>query len=67
MILEICANSYQSAMNAQKAGAHRIELCTELSVGGITPSFGLLKKVMAALTIPVHVLIRPRSGNFHVF
>ena len=64
MILEICANSYQSAMNAQKAGAHRIELCTELSVGGITPSFGLLKKVMAALTIPVHVLIRPRSGNF---
>tara|TARA_B110001454_G_scaffold151058_1_gene140392 strand:+ start:6588 stop:7289 length:702 start_codon:yes stop_codon:yes gene_type:complete len=64
MILEICANSYQSAMNAQKAGAHRIELCTELSVGGITPSFGLLKKVLAALTIPVHVLIRPRSGNF---
>ena len=64
MVLEICANSYQSAMNAQKAGAHRIELCTELSVGGITPSFGLLKKVMAALTIPVHVLIRPRSGNF---
>jgi copper homeostasis protein len=64
MILEICANSYQSAMNAQKAGAHRIELCTELSVGGITPSFGLLKKVMAALTIPVHVLIRPRRGNF---
>jgi len=51
-------------MNAQKAGVHRIKLCTELSDGGITPSYGFLKKVMAALTIPVHVLIRPRSGNF---
>lgn len=64
MILEICANSFQSALNAQNAGAHRIELCSELSVGGITPSFGLLKKVAETLTIPVHVLIRPRSGDF---
>jgi len=64
MILEICANSYQSAMNAEKAGAHRIELCSELSVGGITPSYGLLKKVMHSIGIPVHVLIRPRSGGF---
>jgi copper homeostasis protein len=64
MILEICANSYQSAINAEKAGAHRIELCSELAVGGITPSYGLLKKVMQDLTIPVHVLIRPRSGDF---
>jgi len=37
MKLEICANSYQSASNAEKAGAHRIELCAELAVGGITP------------------------------
>jgi len=64
MKLEICANSYQSAINAEKAGAHRIELCSELSIGGITPSYGLLKKVMSELTIPIHVLIRPRSGNF---
>ncbi len=64
MILEICANSYQSAMNAEKAGAHRIELCSELSVGGITPSYGLLKKVMHSISIPVQVLIRPRSGDF---
>ncbi|MGB0880649.1 MAG: copper homeostasis protein CutC [Polaribacter sp.] len=64
MKLEICANSYQSAINAQKAGADRIELCAELSVGGITPSYGLLKKVSEDISIPVHVLIRPRSGNF---
>ncbi|WP_370390029.1 copper homeostasis protein CutC [uncultured Winogradskyella sp.] len=64
MLLEICANSFQSAKNAQTAGAQRIELCQELTVGGLTPSYGLLKKVIAELTIPVFVLIRPRSGDF---
>ena len=64
MLVEVCANSLESAMNAQKAGADRIELCTELAVGGITPSYGLLKSIKANLKIPVHVLIRPRSGDF---
>ena len=64
MKLEICASSYQSATNAQNAGAHRIELCSELALGGITPSYGLIKRVKDNLSIPVHVLIRPRSGNF---
>ncbi|PIA81635.1 copper homeostasis protein CutC [Gaetbulibacter sp. 4G1] len=64
MLLEICANSYRSAKCAEKAGAHRIELCSELAIGGITPSFGLIKKVIDTLKIPVFVLIRPRSGNF---
>ena len=64
MIVEICANSFQSALNAQQAGADRIELCSELALGGITPSYGLLKKVTSELTIPVHVLIRSRSGDF---
>ncbi|WP_411894261.1 copper homeostasis protein CutC [Winogradskyella sp. A2] len=64
MLLEICANSYHSAKNAQEAGAHRIELCNELSVGGITPSYGLIKQINEDLKIPVYVLIRPRSGNF---
>jgi len=64
MTLEICANSYQSALNAEVSGAHRIELCTELSVGGLTPSYGELQQVTKAISIPVHVLIRPRSGDF---
>ena len=64
MILEVCANSYESALAAEKAGAHRIELCAELSVGGLTPSYGLIKKVLSNLNIPTYVLIRPRSGNF---
>ncbi len=64
MLVEICANSLESALNAQKAGADRIELCVELGVGGITPSYGLLNKIKEQITIPVHVLIRPRSGDF---
>lgn len=64
MILEICASNYQSAINAEAAGAHRIELCTELAVGGITPSYGLIKNVIDLVKIPVFVLIRPRSGSF---
>ncbi len=64
MDLEICASNYQSAINAQNAGAQRIELCSELAVGGITPSYGLLKQTLKNLNIPVFVLIRPRSGNF---
>jgi copper homeostasis protein len=64
MKLEICANSVQSALNAQEAGAHRIEICSELSLGGITPSYGVLKEISKQLQIDAFVLIRPRAGNF---
>ncbi len=64
MILEICTSSFKSAHNAQNAGAQRIELCAELAIGGITPSYGLIKQVVDTLSIAVNVLIRPRSGNF---
>lgn len=64
MLVEVCANSLESALNAQKAGADRIELCSELGVGGVTPSHGLLELVKQNLQIPVHVLIRPRSAHF---
>lgn len=64
MLVEVCCNSLESALNAQKAGADRIELCSELGVGGITPSYGLIQQVNEKIKIPVHVLIRPRSGHF---
>lgn len=64
ILLEICTDSYQSALIAQKNGADRIELCSGLSEGGLTPSLGLIQSVIQTLTIPVHVLIRSRPGNF---
>ena len=59
MILEVCANSYESAVNAENAGAHRVELCEKLNCGGITPNYNLAKKVISRLNIPVYVLISP--------
>jgi len=63
-IIEVCAASVQSAVNAQRAGAHRIELCGGLEIGGITPSPATILKTRAALDIDVFVLIRPRGGDF---
>lgn len=62
--LEICAANLASALTAQRAGVHRIELCSGLEAGGLTPSAGLIRAAVAALSIPVHVLIRPREGDF---
>lgn len=62
--IEICCNSLQSALNAQLAGADRIELCTGLMEGGMTPSIGMIEEVVEQLRIPVYVLIRPRGGDF---
>ncbi|MGB5693976.1 MAG: copper homeostasis protein CutC [Flavobacteriaceae bacterium] len=64
MIVEVCANSVESALIAEKAGADRLELCSELGIGGITPSYGVLSRIREMVTIPVHILIRPRSGHF---
>lgn len=64
MILEICSNSLQSALNAQEGGADRIELCENLTGGGTTPSYGLLTQTRRQIQVPVHVLIRPRAGDF---
>lgn len=65
IIIEVCANSLESALIAQKEGADRIELCQSLNEGGLTPSAGTLKAVREALSIEVHVLIRPRAGDFN--
>jgi copper homeostasis protein len=64
MILEVCAGSLTSALNAQLGGAGRVELCENLKEGGTTPSPGIIKQAVKLLEIPVFVLIRPRSGDF---
>jgi copper homeostasis protein len=64
-ILEVCAQSYVSALIAQTAKADRIELCAALEVGGLTPSPSLMLAVRRDLTIPICVLVRPRAGDFY--
>lgn len=63
-LLEICCFNLQSALIAQKAGAHRVELCADPWDGGTTPSAGVIKAVRKKLQIPLFPIIRPRGGNF---
>lgn len=64
MIVEICANSRQSATNALAGGASRIELCRRLDVGGLTPSLDDIDYCLHQLHLRTHVLVRPREGDF---
>ena len=63
--LEICSNNWRSAQVADVAGADRIELCSALGEGGVTPSAGLILQCVNTLSLKVHVLIRARAGDFH--
>ena len=65
MIIEVCADSYEYAEKAEKAGADRIELCKHLHLDGLTPNYKTAKKTIENLNIPVFVLIRPRHGDFN--
>lgn len=64
MIIEICATTINSVINANKAGADRIELCSNYTVGGLTPSIEFIKEALDISEIPINVLVRPRPGNF---
>lgn len=64
MLLEIASNSVASALAAEAGGAGRVELCSALEVGGLTPSHAAIALACERLRIPVHVLVRPRAGDF---
>ena len=64
MIIEVCAESYEYALIAEKAGADRIELCKDLHLDGLTPDYESAKRTIDKLNIPVFILIRPRDGDF---
>ncbi len=63
-LLEICTGSYDGVLTAARCGAARVELCSGLDEGGLTPSAGLIRSVCALEGIRKHVLIRPRGGDF---
>ena len=64
-LFEVCANSIESCIQAQLGGADRVELCSGLSEGGITPSYATIKEAREVLDIKLNVIIRPRGGDFH--
>ena len=62
--LEICVDSVESAINAERGKATRLELCSNLIIGGTTPTKSLFEEVKKNVNIPINVLIRPRFGDF---
>ena len=63
-LLEVCVDSLASARAAKQGGADRLEFCSALAVGGLTPYADLLRQIKAELDLPVRCLMRPRAGDF---
>lgn len=63
-LLEVCVDSLASARAAKQGGADRLEFCSALAVGGLTPYADLLRQVKAEMSLPVRCLMRPRAGDF---
>lgn len=64
MIVEACVDTLGGAVTAELSGAHRLEVCTNLDQGGMTPSHGLVSMVLERVAIPVLVMVRPDEGPF---
>lgn len=64
MTVEICVEDLNQALAAEAAGAHRLELCSDLSKGGLTPSLGMTQAIAEQCNIPVYAMVRPRGGHF---
>jgi copper homeostasis protein len=64
VLLEICCGSIDDALEAEKGGAERVELCSALFLGGLTPSVGTIQEAKRRLKIPIIVMVRPRAGGF---
>ena len=64
IIKEVCVDSFLNAVNAEKKGANRIELCARLDLDGLTPNKKLIEKVFSNLSIPIRVMIRPKHPSF---
>ena len=62
--IEVVVDSPESAVAAQNGGADRLEVCVNLAEGGLFPSAGLIRDIRECVSIPIHVMIRPRPGNF---
>ena len=62
--IEICVEGVDGLLAAQAGGADRVELCASLLEGGLTPSLGVVREALRVATIPFHVIIRPRGGDF---